>query len=122
MVIMIGIASHERMYAVYEPLDVMYDFAYPRSDIEEVRNEVCQAVYALHHADEKLAEDHLQQACQYVARSYHGRSHVTQEDRDFLENMLQKIDDLIYALESSDSGRAYDYEQLRGYVNQLSAV
>lgn len=82
-----------------EKLDVMVDFAYPLSIIESVRYAVSQAVFSLQHGQESSAISFLEEAIPPLQ----SRQKVTDDDRDFLESMLDQINALIDALEKDQN-------------------
>ncbi|MBP6870339.1 hypothetical protein KBC04_05625 [Candidatus Babeliales bacterium] len=76
-------------------LDVMADFAYPVSMMENIRYNMGQAVYALQHADSSSSASFLEQA----ASNLGFRQMVSDDDRQFIQEMIDKINALIKDLE-----------------------
>jgi hypothetical protein len=88
-------------------IDVMVDFAYPVSMMQSVRQDLNQAVYFLQQQDLQQVVSHLEQAASKSAI----RLNVSQDDKDYIQAMIDQINALIASLES---------EQDRSHIAQLS--
>lgn len=88
-------------------IDVMVDFAYPVSMMQSVRQDLNQAVYFLQQQDLTSGIAHLRDAGSKVTV----RLNVSQDDKDYIQAMIDQINALIASLES---------EQDRSEIAQLS--
>lgn len=81
-----------------EKLDLMVDFAYPISMIQSVRYDVSQALYFSQQQDLELVASLLQNALSKLA----SRNSIDDDDRDYIQQMINQIDALIKDLEKKD--------------------
>ena len=81
----------------HDMFDVVADCAYPVQSIQSVRESLKQALYALQQDDIFQANLFLQDA----GRKSEVRQRVSEEDRDFIEKMIEQINNLINQLEGS---------------------
>lgn len=84
-----------------EQLDLMVDFAYPISITQAVRQDLSQALYFLQYGDINSVVSSLQDAVSKMS----SRQPLQPDDRDFIEEMIAKIDQLIAALGDSNNGQ-----------------
>jgi len=91
-----------------DSFDVMTDFAYPMSDVESLRQDITQGLCFLQHADHESdtyqrAVDMFEQANSRVI----DHDKISSDDYDFLQAMLDQINDLIAKLESEQEHRSH---------------
>ncbi|MBV8661315.1 MAG: hypothetical protein JO129_04175 [Candidatus Dependentiae bacterium] len=77
-----------------QQLDLMVDFAYPVSMPQSVRQDLSQALYFLQHDEINFVISSLQDA----VLKMNSRQPLQPDDRDFIEEMIAKIDELIASL------------------------
>jgi len=87
-----------------ERLDVMLDFGYPVSSMQAARQEMSQSLYFLQHNNVAVATTALQNAQALLDT----RRIVQQDDRDFIQGMIDKINALIEQIEESDRSAILD--------------
>lgn len=92
----------------HDHFDVMIDFAYPMSDIESLRQDITQGLYFLQQSDHEQdtyqrAVDMFEQANSRVI----DHEKISSDDYDFLQAMLDQINDLIAKLESEQEHRSH---------------
>ena len=90
-------------------LDVMVDFTYPVSVMQSMRQDISQALFAAQDHQVSQAASFLEQA----ASQLDGIDMITQDDRQFIQAMLDKINSLIDQLPE---------EQDRSVLMQLSCT
>lgn len=85
-------------------LDLMVDFAYPVSTMQSVRHDLSQAVYFLQNNDHSSVISLLENAC----TKFNTRQNIHDDDRDFIQEMINQINALIEKLEDSDRSVIHD--------------
>ena len=85
-----------------DQLDSMVDFAYPVSAMQLVRQDLNQALYFSQHNNFETAENFLQQAISKFSL----RKSIEQEDREYIQEIINQIDALINSLEHTDRSLA----------------
>lgn len=91
----LGVHSNDELQ---DHLDLMVDFSYPISIIQSVRQDVSQSVYFLQKGDHSSVSSLLQDAVSKLS----SRQVVQQDDINFMQEMIDKINALIDSLEESD--------------------
>ena len=81
-----------------QEFDSMIDFSYPISTIQSVRHDASQALYFLQQGDHSSVSSLLQSAVSKMD----SRQMVQQDDINFMQEMIDKINSLIDTLEESD--------------------
>ena len=89
-----------------DQFDVMVDFAYPVSVMQSVRQDLNQSVYFLQQKDDEPVIPNLQSAVSKLGT----RLNISQDDKDYIQAMIDQINALIESLES---------EQDRSQIAQL---
>lgn len=87
-----------------DELDLMVDFAYPVSIMQSVRQNLSQAVYFLQQNNQASIYFLLQDAISKLSL----RQNVQQDDRDFIQEMIDQINALIEELEESQRSTILD--------------
>lgn len=95
--IMIEVMSVHAQDTALENFDIMVDFAYPVSAMQGVRHDLSQAVYFLQRHDFDTVISLLHGACAQPNL----RKAMSDDDRDYIEQMIQQIDSLINQLEQT---------------------
>jgi len=93
----VGIHSNDDLHESQD-FDSILDFSYPVSVIESVRHDLSQAVYYLQNNDSSSGSSLLQDAVSKLS----SRQMVQQDDINFMQEMIDKINGLIETLEESD--------------------
>ncbi len=81
-----------------EQLDCMVDFAYPVTRVESARNDLSEAVYSLQQNDIDLVAHMLQSALAKLV----SRKALEDDDRQYIQDMINQINAMIESLESND--------------------
>ncbi len=87
---------HAKQGLKNDALDVMVDFGYPVSMMQSVRQNLNQSLYFLQQHNFEFVIPNLQEA---VAK-LDTRLNVSQDDKDYIQAMIDQINALIESLES----------------------
>ena len=81
-----------------EPFDVMIDCQYPIFTMQAIREALSQAVYSLqqNNIDQSFA------MMEMAISQMQSRHQTTSDDKEFIQAMIDKINDLINALENTN--------------------
>lgn len=102
MVIISGSLVHAVPIQSARTLDFMKDFAYPVSQMQALRQELSQALYALQHQDSRSAIQGLHD----VSSQLPDRTPVRgDDDYEYIQAMIDRINALIEQIESIDDQR-----------------
>ena len=85
-----------------DEIDLMVDFAYPVSAIQSARQDLNQALYFSQQNDLESVENLLQEGLSKLA----SRQSIEQEDREYIQAIINQIDALINSLEKQDKSIA----------------
>lgn len=85
-----------------DEIDLMVDFAYPVSAIQSARQDLNQALYFSQQNDLESVESLLQEGLSKLA----SRQSIEQEDREYIQAIINQIDALINSLEKQDKSIA----------------
>ena len=85
-----------------DKIDLMVDFAYPISAMQSVRQDLNQALFFSQQNDLESVESLLQEGLSKLA----SRKSIEQEDREYIEAIINQIDVLINSLEKQDKSIA----------------
>ena len=88
--------------------DIMTDFAYPMSEVESLRQNITQGLCFLQQSDH-VSDTYLRAVDMFEQANSKVVDHdkISSDDYDFLQAMLDQINDLIATLESENEHRSH---------------